>query len=152
MLVLLAFVALSRLPAPEATTVAWVADGDTLTVRSGEKTVRVRLHGIDAPEGDQPFGDQSKQSLTELAQGKRVTLQVMDTDRYGRTVAVVWQDGLNLNAEQVRRGMAWWYERYAPNDRELSWAQGQARRARRGLWSDRDPTPPWEWRAAAREP
>lgn len=52
--------------------------------------------------------------------------------------------------ELVRAGLAWWYRHYAPRDRELERLEAQARAARRGLWADKDPVPPWEWRKEAR--
>jgi endonuclease YncB( thermonuclease family) len=125
-----------------------ISDGDTLAVLRGDKTsVKVRLHGIDAPETGQDYGSRSKQSASELTFGKTVTIQPRDVDRYGRTVAVViLPDGRSLNEAQVRHGMAWWYRRYAPADPTLEAAENEARTARRGLWADPRPIPPWEWR------
>src|SRR3954447_24317753 len=102
--------------------VVGVSDGDTLTVLTAEKTqVKVRLHGIDAPETGQDFGSRAKQAASELAFGKTVTVRERDRDRYGPTVAVViLPDGKSLNRELVGRGMAWWYQEYAPHDRELA--------------------------------
>ena len=71
--------------------------------------------------------------------------------RYGRTVAVViLPDGRSLNAELVRAGLAWWYRRYAPDDETLERLEREAREARRGLWGDPEPIPPWEWRRGTR--
>ena len=70
-----------------------------------------------------------------------------ETDRYGRTVAkVVLPDGRSLNQELVRQGLAWWYRQYAPHDQILAGLEAEARAAKRGLWSERNPVPPWEWR------
>lgn len=124
------------------------SDGDTLTVLTAEKRqVKVRLHGIDAPETGQDFGARAKQVASELAFGEAVTIREVDTDRYGRAVAeVTLPDGRSLNRELVRRGMAWWYREYAPGDRELGRLEAEARAARRGLWAQASPTPPWAWR------
>src|SRR4051812_48033433 len=91
--------------------VVGVSDGDTLTIlRDGHTQVKIRLHGVDAPESAQPFGSRSKQSASDLAFGKTVTIQPRDVDRYGRTVAVViLPDRRSLNETQVRQGMAWHY-------------------------------------------
>ena len=66
-------------------------------------------------------------------------------DRYGRTLARVTCDGFDANAEQVRRGMAWVYDRYV-TDKSLYAVQEKAKAERRGLWHDDKPVPPWEWR------
>jgi micrococcal nuclease len=88
--------------------VVGVSDGDTITVLRDRTPIKVRLHGIDAPEAGQDFGSRAKQAASELAFGKVVTIQPRDTDRYGRTVAlVVLPDGWTLNHELVRSGFAW---------------------------------------------
>jgi endonuclease YncB( thermonuclease family) len=127
-----------------------VHDGDTLTVLVERKQVKVRLTGIDAPELRQPFGTRSRQSLAELCFGKIASLDVRGRDRYQRAVAQVTCDGKDANAEQVRRGYAWTYTRFAPPDSPLHGMQQEARAAQRGLWADRAPRPPWEWRRNGR--
>lgn len=123
-----------------------IADGDTLTVLTSEKLqVKVRLAQIDTPEKGQPFGQASKKSLSDLCFGKDAVLTVESTDRYGRTVARVFCEGIDANREQVRRGLAWAYLKYL-TDRELLDVEAEARAAGRGLWADPDPVPPWEWR------
>ena len=82
-----------------------VADGDTLTVLFNHRQVKVRLTEIDAPEKKQQFGNRSKQSLSDLCFNKTATLADTGKDRYGRTLARVYCDGVDANAEQVRRGM-----------------------------------------------
>ncbi|MNC84600.1 hypothetical protein D3C83_01580 [compost metagenome] len=123
-----------------------VHDGDTLTVLVERRQVKVRLTDIDAPELGQPFGRNSKQSLSDLCFGKVATLDVRGKDRYKRTIAQVTCDGRDANAEQVRRGYAWTYTRYAPADSPLYAMQNEARVAHRGLWSARAPVAPWDWR------
>lgn len=130
--------------------VVGVADGDTLTVLVNEREqIKVRLAEIDAPEKKQPFGQRSKQSLSDLCFGKSAVLQKTDTDRYGRTVAKVYCAGVNVNAEQIRRGLAWAYRKYL-HDQSLLALENEARAARRGLWSDGEPVPPWEFRKPSR--
>lgn len=123
-----------------------VADGDTLTVLRDREQIKARLVEIDAPEKAQPFGNRSKQSLSDLCFGKTATLADQGKDRYKRTLARVTCDGLDANAEQVRRGMAWVYRKYAPKDSPLYAVEIEAKAARRGLWADAEPMPPWEWR------
>ncbi len=126
--------------------VVGVSDGDTITVLHNGKGKRIRLHGIDCPEKRQAFGNRAKQFTSKLVFGNTVTVQVMDRDRYGRTVGVVLlPDGRSLNHELVRAGLAWMYRRYT-NDQSLSDLEEEARVARRGLWADAEPVPPWEWR------
>ena len=126
-----------------------VADGDTITVLREREQVKVRLTEIDAPEKAQAFGNRSKQSLADLCFNKTARLDDKGKDRYGRTLARVYCDGADANAEQVRRGMAWVYDRYV-TDRGLYSIQDEARAAKRGLWADNSPVPPWEWRRKKR--
>ena len=81
-----------------------VGDGDTITVLLGNRQVKVRLTEIDAPEKRQPFGNRSKQSLSDLCLGKTATLEEQGKDRYGRTLARVTCAGTDANEAQVRRG------------------------------------------------
>ena len=124
-----------------------VSDGDTITVMHNGKGERIRLHGIDCPEKRQAFGNRAKQFTSTLVFGKTVTVQVMDRDRYGRTVGeVLLPDGRSLNRELVRAGFAWWYRRYAPDDETLDQLEHEAWGTQRGVWADPHAVPPWEWR------
>jgi endonuclease YncB( thermonuclease family) len=123
-----------------------VADGDTITVLREHEQIKVRLNEIDAPEKAQAFGNRSKQSLSELCFDKTATLADQGKDRYGRTLARVHCEGIDANREQVRQGMAWVYRKYASKDSPLYALEGEAKAARRGLWVDAEPLPPWEWR------
>lgn len=125
--------------------VVQVSDGDTLTVFRERQRVAVRLIEIDAPESKQAFGQRSRQSLAQLCAGKLARVEWRQKDRYGRTLGRVWCAGVDANAEQVRRGMAWVFDRYV-TDRSLYEVQDAARAAHRGLWTDTSPVPPWEWR------
>jgi endonuclease YncB( thermonuclease family) len=126
-----------------------IQDGDTLTVQVSRKQIKVRLTEIDAPERKQAFGTRSRQSLADLCAGKEARIADQGKDRYGRTLDRVYCADVDANAEQVRRGMAWVFDRYV-TDRGLYPIQEEARAARRGLWHDQNPVPPWEWRAAGR--
>ena len=119
-----------------------------MTVLIERRQVKVRLTDIDAPELRQPFGTRSKQSLSQLCFGKIAALDVRGKDRYKRSLARVTCDGTDANAEQVRRGFAWTYTRYARADSPLHAIEGEARAAHRGLWADATPVPPWDWRRA----
>jgi endonuclease YncB( thermonuclease family) len=128
-----------------------VADGDTVTTLKDGTEVKIRLVEIDAPEKAQAYGAASTQSLIELCLNKDATLEEQGKDRYGRTLAKVTCDGIDANAEQVRLGMAWVYRKYAPKDSPLYAVEGEAKEARRGLWGDAEPVPPWEWRSRPKD-
>ena len=126
--------------------VVGVSDGDTITVLNGRVQVKVRLVEIDAPEKAQPFGNRSKQALSTLIHGQEVHVVEKLTDRYGRTLGKVYRGNLDVNAEMVRVGMAWVYRKYASKKSPLFAVEAAARQARVGLWTDKDPIAPWEWR------
>ena len=127
--------------------VVGVTDGDTLTVLKADRTqVKIRLHGVDAPETGQDFGSRAKQAASELAFGKDVTIREVDRDRYGRTVAeVILPDGKSLGLELVKAGQAWDYRAYS-HDPLMAQAESAARAAHLGLWSQPSPIPPWDYR------
>jgi micrococcal nuclease len=122
-----------------------IADGDTLTLLVDRKPLKIRLANIDAPEKKQAFGERSKRSLSDLCFGKEALFQAQDIDRYGRTVAVINCGGVEVNRAQVERGMAWVYTKYN-NDLPLLAIEAQAKQGRKGLWADKWPVPPWEFR------
>jgi endonuclease YncB( thermonuclease family) len=125
--------------------VVGVVDGDTLVVLDGRREQRVRLIGIDAPEGRQAYGSQSKQHLSRLAFGRTATVIVQGSDRYGRTLGQVLVDGVDVGLEQVRAGMAWHYVRYS-TDPGIAKAELEARGGGRGIWAQHSPEPPWQFR------
>jgi endonuclease YncB( thermonuclease family) len=127
-----------------------VRDGDSLTLTSKGATYRVRLLEIDAPELSQPFGKESRTSLREICMLKLATAVTAGEDQYGRTLARVTCIKTEANAEQVRRGMAWVFDRHAPRNSSLFQLQAEARLQRRGLWSDSEPVAPWDFRRISR--
>jgi endonuclease YncB( thermonuclease family) len=128
-----------------------IQDGDTLTVLIAHHQVRVRLADIDAPEPHQPFYAQSRQSLAALCFKNEAQLEVRGRDRNKRPVAYVACGGVDANAEQVRKGLAWVEPRFAPKGSRLYALHDEAKAAGRGLWADPHPIPPWEWRRKQRE-
>jgi micrococcal nuclease len=97
----------------------------------------------------QAFGTTAKKFTGDLAFGKTVNVRVRDIDRYHRMVAeITLPDGRMLNQGLVRAGLAWWYRKYAKSDAELHRLETEAREAKRELWADPNPVPPWEWRKA----
>ena len=132
--------------------VVGVADGDTITILDKTNTqYKIRLAGIDAPEKKQSFGNVSKKSLSDMVYDKQVTIYWDKQDRYGRTVGKVLKDGFDINLEQIKRGMAWFYKKYQ-NEQVLQdrldylHAQEIAQKNRIGLWNDSDVIAPWEFR------
>ncbi len=125
--------------------VVGVTDGDTIKVLKDNRTVKIRLHGLDCPEKKQAFGTKAKQYTSEMVYGKTVEVNATDKDRYGRTVAWVYVDGQNLNLALVKAGLAWHYKRYS-SDQALAEAEVEARKGKVGLWSDPHAIPPWEFR------
>lgn len=130
--------------------VVQVHDGDTLSVLlSGARMEKVRLYGIDTPEAAQRGGSEATAFTRDKAFLGEVELTVLDTDQYGRKVAIVrLPDGMLLNEELLRAGHAWVYRNYCREAICASWLlmEEEARRAKRGLWKDAKPQAPWEWR------
>jgi micrococcal nuclease len=129
-----------------------VFDADAIEVRLKTGPIRVRLHAIDAPELDQPWGPEATRALSGMILGKDVALEPVDEDRDGRIVAYVFLDEVEVNADLVRLGHAWAFRpEMTKADAPLCDLEGEARAAHRGLWSlPRDQTEaPWEWRRAA---
>jgi len=147
---LLAFASSARAELIEAR-VTHVGDGDSLSVCIAGHEARVRLMYIDAPEYRQAFGKEARRSLAELCADRVARLAWEQKDRYGRILARVSCQDIDVNAEQVRRGMAWVSSLDKPQE-SFYIAQRRAREAGLGLWSDPDRIPPWEWRRAHRSP
>ncbi|HAK8485502.1 TPA: thermonuclease family protein [Salmonella enterica] len=124
-----------------------VVDGDTVQVLADGKMMKVRLNGIEAPESGQPFGQRSKQNLLKLAVQKQTVVIANNTDRYGRWLGTLMIDGIDINAEQVKAGMAWAYRYHGrASDETMLRLEEEARRHKIGLWSSSDPVEPWKWR------
>lgn len=123
-----------------------VADGDTLTVLlDGTREARVRLWGIDAPERGQPWSRRAREALAARAMHRDAQVVERGTDGFGRMLARVSVEGVDLAEAQLRDGYAWVFRRYT-TDPALFALEEAARAARRGLWSQRDPEPPWRFR------
>jgi len=129
-----------------------VADGDTITVLdAGKRQHKVRLAGIDAPEKRQAFGRKSRQHLAALVFRRHVDVEFKKTDRYGRVIGKVVVADVDAGLRQVATGMAWHYRAYARERPPVSRyayaaAEADARAARRGLWAEKNPQPPWDFR------
>ena len=133
--------------------VVWITDGDTITVldKTNQQHI-IRLANVDAPERGQPWGDRSKQALSDLVFDRDVSIQPTDTDRYGRTIATVFGGGRDINRELVLVGAAWAYRRYL-TDETLIATEAAARDRKVGLWSmsSAETVAPWDWRRGVRQ-
>jgi len=145
--VLLLALCVLRAASAQSCQVFAVTDGDTIKVRCGDsEQITIRLAGIDAPEKKMPFGQDSKQALSDLCYQVQATITPKTKDRYGRTVADVECRGKDASTELVRTGMAWVFDKYAKGYEALYSLQDTAKAAQLGLWADPAPQPPWEWR------
>jgi endonuclease YncB( thermonuclease family) len=134
--------------------VVGVSDGDIIKVMgTHDKQRKIRLYGIDTPEKGQAFGKKAKQFTSKTVYGKIVEMKVMATDRYGRTVAMIYADKTLLNEELVKAGLPWVYWKYCHHPICESWKNFQlgARFDKRGLWADADRISPWEFRRKKRK-
>lgn len=121
-------------------------DADTLWVQNGTEKQKVRLAWVDAPELSQPYGDIAQKYAAKLLVGKTVIVSYGKAMSYGRIVGQVkLADGSGYNATLVQAGFAWVDERYSKNKMLLQ-LQADAKAAKRGLWKDSSPIPPWVWR------
>lgn len=129
-----------------------ITDGDTVILLDAQQRQhKIRLSGIDAPESHQPFGQKSKSSLSAMVFNREVVAECGKTDKYRREICKIFVGRIDANLEQVKAGMAWWYRQYSkeqsPKDREdYEVAEFHAKTRRVGLWADKNPVPPWEWR------
>jgi endonuclease YncB( thermonuclease family) len=126
-----------------------VEDGDTVRVQRGQGDVRIRIFGIDAPEATQHYGPEARARAREILLNRTVVVLMKDVDQYGRIVAALSVDGRDIGAELIAAGAAWNYAQFSQDERFATLESG-AREARRGLWAQPEPTPPWLFRAAAR--
>ena len=133
-----------------------ISDGDTVTLLDADKRqYKIRLTGIDAPKKKMPFGQRSKEHLSDLVFSKDVQVETEKLDRYGRTLGKILLDQKDINLAMINAGLAWHYKKYekdqSRSDRLLyAHAEDQARQQRFGLWRDPNPTPPWDWRKGGR--
>lgn len=126
-------------------------DGDTIEVLHNQRPERIRLNGIDCPEKSQAYGNNAKHATSEMVVGKEVLLQTHGRDRSGRTFADVrLPEGTHVNHTLVKNGWCWWYRKYAQGDTVLERLEKDAREAKKGLWVEPAPIPPWVYRKARR--
>jgi endonuclease YncB( thermonuclease family) len=110
--------------------------------------VRIRLYGIDCPEKGQPFTRKGKQFTSDMVFGKIVDVHRMNTDRYGRTVALVAVNKQLFNEGLIKAGYAWVYDFQCTEPICESWKSFQlrAKPSKKGISSEPDAIPPCEFR------
>jgi endonuclease YncB( thermonuclease family) len=148
----LSFPAYAEGPPPITGRVVAVSDGDTVKIVTPQKEeITIRFAEIDAPEKDQPYGQKSKQALSDLVFNKEVKVVRTDIDRYGRTVGRVYEGEKDINKEMVKAGAAWAYLQYL-TDQSIVDTETEAKAAKVGLWALQADQiiAPWEWRKAQR--
>lgn len=124
-----------------------VKDGDSITIKDGEHKQVVILYGIDCPEGAQEFGKEARTFTNEACYGKTVTVIEKGKDKFDRLIAdIVLEDGTDLNKLLVAKGLAWWSDKFAPNDADLKTLHANAKSKKLGLWASAKPIPPWIFR------
>ncbi len=125
-----------------------ILDGDTMEALYKNKRIKIRLAHIDCPESrsSQPFNTQAKKALSDLCFGQNVSIYGDRYDRYGRLIAVVFNNKKQIvNQEMIKQGMAWHFKRYS-KDKFYASLELQARRNKIGLWRDPNSIAPWQWR------
>ena len=122
-----------------------VVDGDTVHVFYQDEIYKIRLTEIDAPERDQPYGSNSTEYLKNLLKEGMVDVDISGTDRYGRKLGRLYWQGMDINRELVSAGYAWVYDQYV-TDNSFYEDQSKARNLKKGLWQDKSPLEPWNWR------
>ena len=128
--------------------VVGIKDGDTVVVLDSlNNQITLRLAEVDCPEKNQPFGTKAKQFTSDQIYLKTIKYVVTDTDRYGRSIAMIYYDEDNkyLSAEIIKAGMGWHYKRYSTS-KELALLEDNAKKNKIGLWVDNNPVEPYLWR------
>jgi endonuclease YncB( thermonuclease family) len=125
--------------------VVTVIDGNTLEIFTSEnETYKILLYGIDSPELDQEYGEKAKRFLEKLTLNKSISVEIQGKDRLGNRLGIVMIDGEDPREKLLEEGLAWTAERNPivefENIKEKSREKGK------GLWKEKDPTPPWIFR------
>jgi endonuclease YncB( thermonuclease family) len=155
-LVLFTSTAISAGPLTPGLVIA-ISDGDTITLLTEDKQqLKIRLAGIDTPEKKQAFGTKARDHLASRIFKHDVEVDLRKKDQYGRYIGVIYISGVDINQSMIQDGYAWFYKHYAKDQpkeeaQRYAKAEADARSKQRGLWSDPNPVPPWEFRKEAKE-
>lgn len=136
----------TQIPKTFQAKVVGIKDGDTFKVLYNNSEITIRLNHIDCPEKNQPFGKKAKWKASDLCFGKIVKIVSNGKkDRYKRLIAEVYFNNININKELVKNGLAWHFKKYS-SDVEYAKLERQARKSKVGLWQEKNPIAPWDWR------
>ena len=123
-----------------------ISDGDTVHLLTDNKEkIKIRLNDIDAPESKQAFGNKSKENLKKYIYQKNVVVEYKNKDKYKRVLGTIYYQNRDINLQQVKDGYAWVYKKYSKNHNYFK-AEKEAKSKKLGLWSDKNPIEPWEFR------
>ena len=126
--------------------VVYVYDGDTVKLKTNDdKEYKIRLSGIDAPEYNQKYGKEAKEYLSSLIYNKLICIEVLGTDKYDRILATIFYEKENVNCKMLKAGYAWHYKYYDSN-KGYAEAEMYAKNKKVGLWQDKAPEAPWDYR------
>ena len=126
-----------------------VTDGDTINVQTKGEIFKIRLLYIDAPERNQDYGNSSRDFLKNIIMNKKVIIDTIKNDRYGRQLAEIYlytsDKRIFINAKMIKSGNAWVYRSDRSNHYLMN-LENHARTNKLGLWSNYSPVEPWKFR------
>lgn len=138
-------ICLSSISAIAGPTISHFYDGDTVKIDDGLRQYKLRISDIDAPERNQRYGKQARRALMKLCKQAKVNVTVTGIDKYQRELGYLTCNDISASEYLVEQGLAWFNVRYS-NNLALQVAENRARQAKRGLWKQKKPMPPWVWR------
>ena len=124
-----------------------VYDGDTVEIQNSAGRLKLRLTDIDAPERNQEYGQKARRALSKLCKGNdiKINVELAGKDKYDRNLGRLQCNQIDASLYLAQHGYAWHNEKYS-HDPAIKNAAAEARKKRIGLWSSKEPTPPWVWR------
>ena len=126
--------------------VLWIYDGDSFKMKTADhKIVQVRIYGIDAPEKNQHGAHLALKAAIKLLKNQTVRVVLVDIDKYNRVIGKVYLGKLYVNLWMLNNGYAWHFKFFS-KDKDLSKAECEARRSKRGIWKFSNNIPPWDYR------
>ncbi len=145
MLVALCLLIVFSYRAHAAQHITYFYDGDTVIIQDNDKSYKLRLNHIDAPERNQSYGKKSRRALMKLCQNAALQIIITGTDLYHRHLGNLYCNQQDASSYMLENGHAWFYHHYS-NKADLAILEAGARKNKLGLWQDDKPTPPWVWR------
>lgn len=136
---------LSSVSAAAAPIITHFYDGDTVKIDDGQRQYKLRITDIDAPERNQRYGKQARRALMKLCKQADIQVTFTGIDKYQRELGYLSCNNTSVSESLIEQGYAWFNVRYSSNW-ALQAVENEARQAKRGLWKQKNPMPPWEWR------